>query len=62
MGTAVNEPGSWDNRKVRLQLRYPFLTENDLLLNDTNRNQMFDSLKSKLHLTSEELHNIIISL
>lgn len=62
MGTAVNEIGSWDNRKDRLKRLYPFLTDDELLLDATNRDQMFGNLMSKLNITTGELHAIIISL
>ncbi len=62
MGTAMNTIGSWDTRKERLKRLYPLLTDEDLILDATNRDEMFDNLQHKLNITSAELHTIIISL
>ena len=55
-------PGSWDARKGRLKNKFPFLTDDDLMLNANNRNEMFGNLLHKLDKTPEELHAIIIAL
>jgi len=58
----MNTIGSWDTRKERLKRLYPLLTDEDLILDATNRDEMFDNLQHKLNITSAELHSIIISL
>jgi len=54
--------GSWEGRKERLRKRYPYLTDEDFRLESSNRIEMFGNLKARLDKTSEELHEIIISL
>ncbi len=54
--------GSWDSRKGRLKEIYPYLTDNDLMLNADNRDEMFTNLKTKLGKTEREMHAIIIAL
>jgi uncharacterized protein YjbJ (UPF0337 family) len=55
-------PGSWDARKDRLKEKFPLLTDDDLILDQGNREEMFGNLRAKLDLTEEELHEIIIAL
>jgi hypothetical protein len=54
--------GSWNYRKGRLQQRFPQLTDQDLMLDAYNRDQMFENLLTKLGKTDKELHDIIIAL
>ena len=54
--------GSWNDRKGRLQQKFPQLTDQDLMLDAYNRDEMFQNLLSKLGKTDRELHDIIIAL
>jgi uncharacterized protein YbcI len=55
--------GSWEVRKWRLKALYPFLTDEDLYLDASNRNEMVRNLRIKLGKSTErELHEVIISL
>ena len=54
--------GSWNERKDRLKLKFPILTDHDLFLEPANREEMFGNLQKKLGKTTEELHAIIIAL
>lgn len=54
--------GSWNYRKGRLQQKFPQLTEQDLMLDAFNRDDMFQNLLAKLGKTDKELHDIIIAL
>jgi hypothetical protein len=54
--------GSWNARKGRLKQKYPQLTDQDLVLDACNRDEMVRNLLSKLGKTEEELHAIIIAL
>jgi len=54
--------GSWNYRKSRLQQKFPQLTDQDLMLDAYNRDEMFQNLLAKLGKTDRELHDIIIGL
>ncbi len=62
MMSPQDSPGSWDKRKVRLKSKFPVLTDQDLVLDVNNRDQMFNNLMHKLDKTADELHAIIIAL
>lgn len=65
MGKKFNppdQPGSWNARKGRLKLQFPSLTDNDLILEEANREEMFGNLLTKLDKTPDELHAIIRAL
>lgn len=65
MGKKFNPPdqtGSWNERKGRLKLQFPSLTDNDLILEEANREEMFCNLLTKLDKTPDELHAIIRAL
>jgi hypothetical protein len=54
--------GSWNVRKARLKQKFPVLTDSDLVLESETRDLMFENLKTKLGISSRELHEIIIAL
>jgi hypothetical protein len=54
--------GSWDERKGRLKEKFPDLTDQDLVLDGDNRNEMFKNLQIKLNKSDSELHAIIMAL
>ncbi|MDZ4749634.1 MAG: hypothetical protein SH808_14210 [Saprospiraceae bacterium] len=58
----IETRGSWNERKGRLQEKFPILTTQDLILEDGNRDEMFENLLTKLGKTAPELHAIIIAL
>ena len=60
--TVAVAPGSWEIRKKRLKMQYPILTDNDLKLEASNREEMFRNLLIKLDMTTDELHAIIRAL
>ncbi len=55
-------PGSWNIRKDRLKTQFPILTDSDLILEASNREEMFRNLLKKLEMTPDELHAIIRAL
>ena len=58
----TNIPSYWSIRKVKLKLKYPDLTKNDLNYNQGRENEMMSILSSKLGKTNQELLSIIIGL
>ena len=58
----LENPGSWNLRKGRLKAIFPVLTDEDLELEMSRRDEMFSNLLSKLGKTPSELHAIIIAM
>lgn len=58
----TNITSYWSTKKVKLKLKYPELTKNDLNYNQGRENEMMSILSSKLGKTNQELLSIIIGL
>ena len=58
----TNLTSYWSTRKVKLKLKYPGLTKNDLSYNQGRENEMMSILSSKLGKTNQEILSIIIGL
>jgi len=50
---------SWEAQKCKLKERYSILTDNDLLGEESLREEMYGRIQEKLGKTKEELHKII---
>jgi len=60
--TPPDQTGSWNERKGKFKQQFPILSDNDLMLEPSNREAMFENLMSKLGKTSDEMHALIIAL
>ena len=58
----TENPGSWNLRKGKLKALFPILTDEDLELEMSRRDEMFTNLLNKLGKTPTELHAIIIAM
>jgi hypothetical protein len=58
----TNENGYWNKKKVRLKLKFPTITENDLSFIEGKEKVMIEMLGNKLGKTEQELLSIIIAL
>ncbi len=54
--------GTWNEQKGKLKQKFAVLTDNDLLFEEGQREEMLGKLQIKLGKTKEELHNIIAAL
>ena len=54
--------GYWNNKKEKLKLKYPDITEKDLRYNEGKEKEMLEILGYKLGKTKEELLTIIVAL
>jgi len=54
--------GNWDELKGKLKQKFAILTDNDLLLVEGKKDEMYGRLQVKLGKTKEELHKIISEL
>lgn len=54
--------GAWKKRKVELKQKFAFLTDNDLMFEDGEQEEMFKKLQIRLGKTKEELHKILAAL
>ena len=57
-----NEMGYWNEKKVRLLRKYPFITDNDLHFSEGKEKEMIEMLGYKLGKTKEELATLIDAL
>ncbi len=51
--------GNWNERKAKLKKKFGYLTDNDLMFEETNKEEMIAKLQVKLGKTKEELLRII---
>ncbi|HZK95019.1 MAG TPA: hypothetical protein VFC67_12495 [Prolixibacteraceae bacterium] len=58
MNTAEEERG-WDKQKRELIQKFAILTDNDLIFEEGNKEEMFRKLRIRLGKTTEELKKII---
>jgi uncharacterized protein YjbJ (UPF0337 family) len=54
--------GNWNEQKGKLKQAFGVLTDNDLMYEEGQREEMLGKLQKKLGKTKEELHAIISSL
>ena len=51
--------GNWNEQKGKLKQKFAVLTDNDLLYEEGQQDEMYGKLQIKLGKTKEELHKII---
>ncbi len=51
--------GNWNEQKAKLKQRFAVLTDNDLMFEEGQKEEMIAKLQIKLGQTKEELHKII---
>jgi 5'(3')-deoxyribonucleotidase len=56
------EHGYWNDKKKKIKLKYPFITEEDLSYCEGKEKVMMEILSYKLGKTEQELLYIIVSL
>ena len=54
--------GNWNEQKGKLKQKFAVLTDNDLMFEEGQQDEMFGKLQKKLGKTKEELHKIISGL
>jgi len=54
--------GYWNNKKEKLKLKYPFLTEDDLVFHLGKEKEMIEMLGYKMGLSKQALLAIIVSI
>jgi hypothetical protein len=54
--------GYWNQKKVKLQQRYPIITDEDLRYLEGKEKEMLEMIGFKLGKTKEELLTIIVTL
>jgi uncharacterized protein YjbJ (UPF0337 family) len=54
--------GNWNKLKGKLKQKFAVLTDNDLMFEESKKEEMFAKLQIKLGKTKEELHKIIAEL
>jgi len=54
--------GNWNEQKGKLKQKFAILTDNDLMFEEGNKEEMLGKLQIKLSKTKEELHKIIAAL
>jgi uncharacterized protein YjbJ (UPF0337 family) len=54
--------GNWNEQRGKLKKKFAFLTENDLMFEEGEEEEMYGKLQIKLGKTKEELHKIIYGL
>jgi len=60
MQTNIN--GYWNKKRVKLRIRYPYLTEKDLFFIEGKEREMMEILGFKLGITQQELLEIIVTI
>jgi uncharacterized protein YjbJ (UPF0337 family) len=51
--------GNWNERKGRLKQKFAVLTDNDLMFEEGQKDEMLGKLQKKLGKTEEELNRIL---
>jgi uncharacterized protein YjbJ (UPF0337 family) len=54
--------GNWNEQKGLLKQKFAVLTDNDLMFEEGQKDEMFGKLQIKLGKTKEEMHKIISTL
>jgi uncharacterized protein YjbJ (UPF0337 family) len=50
---------NWDTIKEKLRQQFSTLTEEDLMMQDGNQDELFDKLEAKLGMPKEEIYEMI---
>jgi uncharacterized protein YjbJ (UPF0337 family) len=50
---------NWDTIKEKLRQQFSTLTEEDLMMEDGNQDELFDKLEAKLGMPKEEIYEMI---
>jgi hypothetical protein len=58
----TNTLGYWNEKKEKLKLKYPIITDEDLFFTEGKEKEMMEILGYKLGKTFEELRNIFATL
>lgn len=51
--------GTWNEQKAKLKKKFAVLTDNDLMYEESRKEEMYAKLQIKLGKTKDELHKII---
>jgi len=62
MANVTELKGNWNEQKGKLKKAFALLTDNDLMYEEGQKDEMFGKLQIKLGKTKEELHAIITAL
>ena len=54
--------GNWNEQKAKLKQKFAVLTDNDLIFEESRKEEMYAKLQIKLGKTKEELHKILSGL
>jgi uncharacterized protein YjbJ (UPF0337 family) len=54
--------GNWNEQKARLKQKFAVLTDNDLMYEESRKEEMLAKLQIKLGKTKDELHKILSAL
>ncbi len=54
--------GNWNEQKGKLKQKFAELTDNDLMFEEGQKDEMFGRLQIKLGKSKEELHKIVDNL
>ena len=59
MTTIAEVKGNWNEQKGKLKKSFAVLTDNDLMYDEGQKDEMLGKIQIKLGKTKEELHKII---
>ena len=54
--------GNWNEQKAKLKKKFAVLTDNDLMFEESRKEEMYAKLQKKLGKTKDELHKILSAL
>jgi uncharacterized protein YjbJ (UPF0337 family) len=54
--------GNWNEQKAKLKQKFAVLTDNDLMYEESRKEEMYAKLQIKLGKTKDELHQILSEL
>jgi uncharacterized protein YjbJ (UPF0337 family) len=54
--------GNWNEQRAKLKQKFAVLTDNDLMYEESRKEEMYAKLQIKLGKTKQELHKILSSL
>ena len=54
--------GNWNEQKAKLKKKFAVLTDNDLMFEESRKEEMFAKLQIKLGKTKEEMHKVFKDL
>ncbi len=54
--------GNWNEQKAKLKQKFAVLTDNDLMFEESRKEEMYAKLQIKLGKTKDELHKILAAL